>query len=238
MPIRQTRKRGGANTPKNKGNNVKGNNAKGNGANGNNAKGNNAKGNNTPDESNTPLPEPNKNHEQEYIKNNSLPEKWRKVQLKKHPNIVWYENEETNQRQWFPPGGNVIEPVELKDNNSLPSGWRVATHKNNDVDPKEEWYESDTEETSWNKPTNSAYRIKIPKNTNENGTPFANANVNANANANANAAPSGNTKAPTPNNTFSPILNGLTSVEEKLAALQAKLSGGRRRRRKTRKYRR
>lgn len=114
------------------------------------------------------IPEENAEHPQTVMKNNSLPEGWSKVQMTKHPKIVWYEDE-SGHSQWYPPGAEEVEPVNLQENASLPSKWRKASFKNN-VDPKQYWYESLNGETSWEKPQGPIMPTKnnTPKNTSVN----------------------------------------------------------------------
>ena len=154
------------------------------------------------------LPAPNSEHQQLVIKNSSVPEGWEKVQMKNHPKVQWYENEATGDRQWYAPGENVIEPVDLKENKSLPSGWRIATHKNN-TDPKQIWYESLNGNTSWEKPQGPL--------------------------ANTNNAPKANNASK--NNTMKSIFNTLDKVTQNISNIQNKLKGGRSRKNRSRKNR-
>ena len=188
--------------------------------------------------SNTPnaMPEENIDHPETVLKNNSLPEGWKKVQMTKHPKIMWYENE-AGHSQWYPPGGEEIEPVLLEENNSLPSEWRKASFKNN-VDPKQYWYESLNGQTSWNKPQgpllppkNNAPKNNAPKNNApKNNTPKNNAPKN---NVPTNNTPKNN--APK-NSKFKNVFNKLNNIRVTLNNLSNKLKGGRTR--KQRKSRR
>jgi len=117
------------------------------------------------------LPEANSEHPQKYLKNNSLPEGWRKVQLKKNPKVVWYENEETQNRSWFPPGQNNSNlPLNYTSNSWYPKGWRKVTHKNNNANTKAEWYEHNSGETAWELPeaVNNNNAVSVVNNTNVN----------------------------------------------------------------------
>jgi len=171
------------------------------------------------------IPEENAEHPQTVLKNNSLPEGWSKVQLTKHPKIVWYENE-SGHSQWYPPGSEEVEPVLLEENNSLPSKWRKASFKNN-VDPKQYWYESLNGETSWNKPQGPMLPSKN------------NALVNK---AIVNKAPGNKTpgnKTPgnkTPNNKFRNVFNKLNTIKGTLNNLSNKLKGGRTRKHRKSRY--
>lgn len=168
------------------------------------------------------LPEANAEHPQRYLKNNSLPEGWRKVQMKKNPKVMWYENEETQNRSWVPPGQNNSNlPLNYTSNSWYPKGWRKVTHKNNNANTKAEWYEHNSGETSW----------ELPEATNNN------ANVNSVAtNVSNNASDPGATSPSAAN-----LKKGLNDLSQILNTMEntLKQQGGRRHKgkksRKTRK---
>lgn len=112
--------------------------------------------NNSKKSNNSNIPEANRNHPQQFINDPSLPAGWRKVQLRNHPKVYWFEEESTQNRQWFPPGGNEQDPINLKNNNSLSPGWKLASHKINNSNPKALWYEHNSGETQWEKPEKPA----------------------------------------------------------------------------------
>ena len=171
------------------------------------------------------LPEANAEHPQKYLKNNSLPEGWRKVHLKKNPKVVWYENEETQNRSWFPPGQNNTNlPLNYVSNSWYPKGWRRVTHKNNNANVKAEWYEHNSGETAW----------ELPEAVNNNNNVSSVVN-NANGNVNSGASDPGAVSPSAAN-----LKKGLNDLSEILNTMEntiTKQQGGHKRKSKTRKGR-
>lgn len=168
------------------------------------------------------LPEANAEHPQKYLKNNSLPEGWRKVQLKRNPKVMWYENEETQNRSWVPPGQNNSNlPLNYTSNSWYPKGWRKVTHKNNNANAKAEWYEHNSGETAWNLPE------AVNNNTNS-------VSVVNNKNSNSIASDPGATSPSAAN-----LKKGLNDLSQILNTMETTLKqqGGRKRKSKTRKGR-
>jgi hypothetical protein len=175
------------------------------------------------------LPEANSEHPQKYLKNNSLPEGWRKVQLKKNPKVIWYENEETQNRSWVPPGQNNSNlPLNYASNSWYPKGWRRVTHKNNNANVKAEWYEHNSGETAWELPeaVNNNNAVSVANN--------ANGNVNSIASDPGAVSPSAaNLKKGL--NDLSEILNTMENTLKQKGGRARE--GNRRKGRKTRKGR-
>lgn len=171
------------------------------------------------------LPEANSEHPQKYLKNNSLPEGWRKVQLKKNPKVIWYENEETQNRSWVPPGQNNTNlPLNYTSNSWFPKGWRKVSHKNNNANVKAEWYEHNSGETAWELPEAV---------NNNNNTSVVNANVNSNASDPGTPSSAANLKKGL--NDLSEILNTMENTLKQKGGRARE--GNRRKGRKTRKGR-
>ncbi len=169
------------------------------------------------------LPEANSEHPQRYLKNNSLPKGWRKVQLKKNPKVMWYENEETQNRSWVPPGQNNSNlPLNYASNSWFPKGWRKVTHKNNNANTKAEWYEHNSGETAW----------ELPEATNNN------ANTNTNALSIATPAPNNTSDPGAASPSAANLKKGLNDLSQILNTMEntLKQQGGRKRKgKKTRK---
>lgn len=95
---------------------------------------------NQPNQTNV-IPEPNAVHRVTQVANNSLPEGWHKEQMTNHPSVVWYEKNKGGE-QWYVPGAEENDPTLFINDESLPTGWRKAYHRNNNMDPKLVWYVS------------------------------------------------------------------------------------------------
>jgi hypothetical protein len=114
--------------------------------------------------SNNVIPEPNAVHRVTNVANATLPEGWKKEQMANHPAVVWYEKNNGTE-QWYPPGAEENDPTMFTNDASLPSGWRKAYHRNNNIDPKLYWYVSPNNQTSWMRPnTPSNVPSNVPAN--------------------------------------------------------------------------
>jgi hypothetical protein len=164
---------------------------------------------------NGPPPE-NAEHPEEYVANAGLPKGWKKIQLKKNPDVQWYENEATGEEQWFRPGNLNSTSVVLEDEPGLQPGWQRAYNSRNKKTPKAIWYEHQNGRTQWERPAGS--------------------NINASANANKpNVAAVSSPKSS--NNALGNLKSQINNLGATLNEMQRTLtkSGGRRKRRNTRR---
>ena len=160
---------------------------------------------------NGPPPE-NASHPEQYVENASLPKGWKKIQLKKNPNVQWYENEATGEEQWFRPGNLNSTSVILEDESGLEPGWQRAYNSRNKTTPKAIWYEHQNGRTQWERP----------------------AAANANANK-SNAAIISSPKSS--NNALGNLKAQINNLGQTLNKMHSTLTktGGRRKRRNTRR---
>lgn len=108
---------------------------------------------------NNALGAPNANAEHPEIRE-SVPGSnvWEKVSLRNNPVVSWWENKETKEQQWNPPGAAENHPILYTKRNTLPEGWQEAHHRNN-KNRKTIWYEygvnsnnDSVRKTAWNLP--------------------------------------------------------------------------------------
>jgi hypothetical protein len=192
------------------------------------------------------IPEPNAVHRVANVANNSLPEGWKKEQMANHPAVVWYEKNNGGE-QWFAPGAEENDPTMFTNDTSLPSGWRKAYHRNNNIDPKLYWYVSPNNQTSWTRPNVSNGSLNDPTNI-PNTANAANAANAANTANTANAANAANVaNAPlapavinhlnTREANLSPNIQGqlnrikqkITNINQSLSSFKQTQRGGKRR---------
>lgn len=158
------------------------------------------------------IPEPNAVHNVVNVANASLPEGWKKEQMANHPAVVWYEKNNGTE-QWFPPGAEEDDPTMFTNNVNLPTGWRKAYHRNNNVDPKLYWYVSPNNQTSWTRPN-------VSNNVSAN-TPLAPAAINALNQRETNLSPNIQGK-------INSIKRKITNINHTLRSFQPTQTGGRR----------
>ena len=174
------------------------------------------------------IPEPNAVHRVANVANNSLPEGWKKEQMANHPAVVWYEKNNGGE-QWFAPGAEENDPTMFTNDASLPSGWRKAYHRNNNIDPKLYWYVSPNNQTSWIRPNVSNGSLNDPTN-------IPNA-ANAANTANAPLAPAVINHLNTREANLSPNIQGqlnrikqkITNINQSLSSFKQTQTGGKRR---------
>ena len=174
------------------------------------------------------IPEPNAVHRVANVANNSLPEGWKKEQMANHPAVVWYEKNNGGE-QWFAPGAEENDPTMFTNDTSLPSGWRKAYHRNNNIDPKLYWYVSPNNQTSWIRPNVSNGSLNDPTN-------IPNA-ANAANTANAPLAPAVINHLNTREANLSPNIQGqlnrikqkITNINQSLSSFKQTQTGGKRR---------
>lgn len=180
------------------------------------------------------IPEPNAVHRVTNVANNSLPEGWKKEQMKNHPAVVWYEKNNSGE-QWFAPGAEENDPTMFTNDTSLPSGWRKAYHRNNNIDPKLYWYVSPNNQTSWTRPNVSNGSLNDP--TNIPNIANAPSNVPSNVPSNAPLAPAAMNHLNTREANLSPNIQGqlnrikqkITNINHSLSSFKQPHTGGKRR---------
>jgi hypothetical protein len=176
------------------------------------------------------IPEPNAIHRVANVANATLPEGWKKEQMTNHPAVVWYEK--NGGEQWFAPGAEENDPTMFTNDASLPSGWRKAYHRNNNIDPKLYWYVSPNNQTSWTRPNASNGSLNDPTN-----LPNT-ANVPAPATSNVPLAPAAINHLNTREANLSPNIQGqlnrikqkITNINQTLRSFKQTQTGGTRRR--------
>jgi hypothetical protein len=111
------------------------------------------------DPNNINSPVPPKNGKHTLIRKN-IGDGWQEVSLSKNPSVKWWENPDTKNHRWNPPGNNdqSHSPVRFTDPrpSNLPDGWDQVHHRNNLTDPPTYWYQYDVDgensRTSWTMP--------------------------------------------------------------------------------------